>query len=80
MNRVIREVFPTAGQGILINVHQIHHIQQPSPLCSPKKTSLNFLRGLLKSADADMITELEDIITERTVLETHLKETTPFPN
>ena len=24
------------------------------PLCSPRKTSLNFLKGLLKSAEADM--------------------------
>lgn len=25
------------------------------PLCSPRKTSLNFLNGLLKSAEADIV-------------------------
>lgn len=29
------------------------------PLCSPRKTNLNFLKGLLKSADADMLNDAE---------------------
>ena len=37
-------------------VRQTNKADHGLPLCSPRKTSLNFLKGLLNSADADIIT------------------------
>lgn len=57
MNRVMRDVLPTEADHNILMTPQVNEIDHGLPLCSPRKTSLNFLKGLLNSAAADIITE-----------------------